>query len=197
MKKSMLVMALMLVVVGCGTNLIQTTNDPITGRTSVEYAQTLPLTYEGEGTGELVSFLSAQDYQNPEYGINVRYVYDGDISCVGMVIEFTAQDWMFIKQATVLLSSGEHYEFTDDNPYRDVRSGGVFERSSYMIPAEILQALCEGSVSMIRVQGDHLYQDLTIPAATLSKLGAFWTNLIAKHPEVLEETTITAIGKNN
>jgi hypothetical protein len=196
MKKFITAIAIGMISMGCGANVIRSSIDLITGITTIEYANSLPLTYEGEGTGELISFLSSQSYQNPEYHINVRYTnYESNRNAT-LVIEYEAKDWMFIKQTTILTSDGVSYTFEDTNPYHDVHRGIVTERTIYQIPIEVLKCICDGTVRIIRVSGTHLYEDLTIPPHTQTKLADFWNNLVAKHPEMGETISLDTIRAN-
>ncbi len=180
-----------LAMMSCGNAIIATT-DPISGITNLEYARMLPLTYAGESTGELLSFFSSQSYQNPEYSMNVSYSSLGDSARAFMTLCYEAQDWMFIDGIDILVNNGTCYHYRDEDPYRDVHRGGVTELTVYAIPWSIMGAICNGSVRTIRASGDHLYTDLTIPSSTQTLLSSFWDNLVAKHPEIAEESAVIA-----
>ncbi|HOH80451.1 MAG TPA: hypothetical protein PLS25_02385 [Methanoregulaceae archaeon] len=183
----------LLLLCGCGTALTSRV-DPVSGATITEYSAALPLTYEGEGSAEVLSFFSAQDYQNNEYSINVRMIKAGDSVDARAILEFRGEDWMFLESATILFTDGTSIQRSCDDPYRDVVRGGVFERLSIPIDNATLRALCEGRVSMIRLVGSHLYEDCMIPDGTQRRLRAMWDDLVQKHPELLDAPAIEAVA---
>ncbi len=164
-----------------GVAAIRETTDPFTQSVVIEYSRGLLLDYKGQS--DLLSLLG----QMPEYGINVRghvYPKDASRSSTSLIMYYAGPDWFFIQEdgtVQLLYNNGSSTTLNGQDRESDtaVVDGEVWCIEKVFVPVSdsVIDSLCNGSVTLIRLNGRSVYQDLTIPEITLQRLNDLWARI--------------------
>lgn len=180
--KGIALLAVLVLLCSCGrVATISETEDPFTREVVIEYATGLKLAYEGQG--DLLGLLG----QMSEYGINIRgrvSLENASKSSTFLIMYYYGPDWFFIQEEgtlQLLYTTGSSTTLDGQDRISDtfVSGGDVWCEEMIFIPVSdsVIDSLCNGNVSLIRLNGRNVYQNLTIPELTLQRLNTLWARI--------------------
>jgi hypothetical protein len=185
---------MLLLALACATSTLRENYDPFTGSTILEYSTPLALHYEGQSG--LVDFLNTGPVT--AYSINLRGSRATPLAEPGkgpspstlLVIEYEGGDWFFIDEhgtLSLLFTDGSSVDLDAANVVTDtyVISSNVYcwEKALITIAPQYIDSLCQGRVTMMRLHGRDVYQDLTVPDNSRRRLNDLWLAIQGLPPD--------------